>query len=70
VQGCHWPGPNGVASGSSRRLMARLGPRGKTLLAHFLHESAIQTVAFDDEHAAVVLDAFSRFGKGRHPACW
>src|SRR5258708_9430640 len=49
-------------------LMARLGPRGKTVLARFLQENAIQTVAFDDEHAAVALDAYSRFGKGRHPA--
>src|SRR5258708_18886377 len=49
-------------------LMARLGPRGRTVLARFLQENAIQTVAFDDEHAAVALDAYSRFGKGRHPA--
>ena len=49
-------------------LMARLGPRGKTVLARFLQQNGIQTVAFDDEHAAVALDAYSRFGKGRHPA--
>lgn len=49
-------------------LTARLGPRGKTVLARFLQESAIQTVAFDEGHAAVALDAYSRFGKGRHPA--
>jgi ribonuclease VapC len=49
-------------------LMARLGPRGKTVLARFLQENGIQTVAFDAEHAAVALDAYSRFGNGRHPA--
>lgn len=49
-------------------LTARLGPRGKTVFARFLQENAIQTVAFDEEHAAVALDAYSRFGKGRHPA--
>lgn len=49
-------------------LTARFGPRGKTLLARFLQENAIKTVTFDDEHAAVALDAYSRFGKGRHPA--
>ena len=49
-------------------LTARLGPRGKTVLARFLQENAIQTVAFDEGHAAVALDAYSRFGKGRHPA--
>jgi len=49
-------------------LTARLGPRGKTVLARFLQENAIRTVVFDEEHAAVALDAYSRFGKGRHPA--
>ncbi len=45
-------------------LTARLGPRGRTVLARFLQENAIQTVAFDERHAAVALDAYSRFGKG------
>jgi ribonuclease VapC len=49
-------------------LTARLGPRGKTILARFLQENAIETVAFDEAHAATALDAYSRFGKGRHPA--
>ena len=49
-------------------LTARFGPRGKTVLARFLQENSIQTVAFDDTHATVALDAYSRFGKGRHPA--
>ena len=48
--------------------MARLGSRVKTVLARFLQENAIQIVAFDEEHAAAALDAYSRFGKGRHPA--
>jgi ribonuclease VapC len=49
-------------------LTARFGPRGKTALARFLQENAIETVAFDDAHASEALDAYSRFGKGRHPA--
>ena len=49
-------------------LTARFGPRGKTALARFLQENSIQTVAFDDAHASVALDAYSRFGKGSHPA--
>ena len=49
-------------------LTARFGPRGKTALARFLQENSIQTVAFDDAHASAALDAYSRFGKGRHPA--
>ena len=31
-------------------------------------ENPIQTVAFDEAHASAALDAYSRFGKGRHPA--
>jgi ribonuclease VapC len=49
-------------------MMARFGPRGKTALSRFLQENAITAVAFGEEHAAVALDAYSRFGKGRHPA--
>jgi len=49
-------------------LTARFGPRGKTALARFLQENAIQTVPFDEAHASAALDAYSRFGKGRHPA--
>jgi ribonuclease VapC len=49
-------------------LTARFGPRGKTALARFLQENSIETVAFDQDHASVALDAYSRFGKDRHPA--
>jgi ribonuclease VapC len=49
-------------------LTARLGPRGKTVLARFLQENSIETVAFTDGHASAALDAYSRFGKGRHSA--
>ena len=49
-------------------LTARLGPRGKTVLARFLQENSIETVAFGEAHAKVALDAYSRFGKGKHPA--
>jgi ribonuclease VapC len=49
-------------------LTARFGPRGKTALARFLQENSIETVAFEEAHASVALDAYSRFGKGRHPA--
>jgi|SRR5215468_855261 len=49
-------------------LTARLGPRGKTVLARFLQENSIETVAFGEAHAGTALDAYYRFGKGRHPA--
>ncbi len=28
----------------------------------------METVAFDEAHASAALDAYSRFGQGRHPA--
>jgi len=49
-------------------LTARFGPRGKTALARFLQENSIETIPFDEAHASSALDAYSRFGKGRHPA--
>jgi ribonuclease VapC len=49
-------------------MTARFGPRGKTALSRFLQENAITTVTFGEEHATEALDAYSRFGNGRHPA--
>ena len=49
-------------------LTARYGTRGRTMLARFLQENQIGTLVFDEHHAAAALDAFSRYGKGRHPA--
>jgi len=49
-------------------LTARFEPRGKTALARFLQENSIETVAFDEGHAIAALDAYFRFGEGRHPA--
>jgi ribonuclease VapC len=49
-------------------LTARFGPRGRTALSLFLLENDITTVSFGEAHAVAALDAYSRFGKGRHPA--
>lgn len=38
------------------------------MLARFLQENAIECVPFTDAHSDVALDAFHRFGQGRHPA--
>jgi ribonuclease VapC len=38
------------------------------ILDAFLVESGIRTIPFGDAHWIVSLDAFARFGKGRHPA--
>jgi len=49
-------------------LTARLGIPGQTLLARFVSESRMAVLPFTDEHWPVAIDAFRRFGKGRHPA--
>jgi ribonuclease VapC len=49
-------------------LVARFGARGKTALARFLQENRIAVLPFDGAHVSIAIDAFSRFGKGRHRA--
>lgn len=49
-------------------LRSRLGPAGRTLLEAALDELSIRALPFGAEHWPVALDAFTRFGKGRHPA--
>lgn len=49
-------------------LTARTGATARTLLARFLYEAEIAVLPFEDEHWQVALDAFERYGKGRHPA--
>src|SRR5205823_5704732 len=49
-------------------LVARLGIPGKTLLARFVDEAGLTVVPFGAEHWPVAVDAYSRYGKGRHRA--
>ncbi len=49
-------------------LAARLGPSGRSLLARFLEEAGLLAVPFGEHHWRAAVDAFMRFGKGRHPA--
>lgn len=49
-------------------LTARIGLSGKSLLARFLAEADIDTVQIGQAHWPVAVDAFVRYGKGRHPA--
>lgn len=49
-------------------LSARLGSDARGLLARLLDEGTISTVPFADVHFGVALDAWLRFGKGRHAA--
>jgi ribonuclease VapC len=49
-------------------LTGRIELEGKRLLARFVMEFEIVVVTFGDAHWKVAVDAFRRFGKGRHPA--
>ena len=49
-------------------LTVEMGPRGRSLLARVVQEARIAVVPFTDEHWPIALDAYARFGKGRHAA--
>jgi ribonuclease VapC len=49
-------------------LTSRIGLEARTLLARFLDEAGAEVIPFTTPHADEALDAFERFGKGRHPA--
>lgn len=49
-------------------LSAKLGVLGKTLLARFVQERSMMVIAFGDFHWTMAIDAFLRYGKGKHPA--
>ncbi len=49
-------------------LSARLGRSAEHLLTQFLAESGLSVVSFGEAHWRAAVDAFVRFGKGRHAA--
>lgn len=49
-------------------LSARLGVEPQALLDRFLRDFGVVPVAFGEPHWREALEAFRRFGKGRHPA--
>jgi len=49
-------------------LTARLQRNATGSLARFFEETGIEIVPFSDLHWQRAIDAYSRFGKGRHPA--
>jgi ribonuclease VapC len=46
----------------------RLDLRGRALVAQFLERWNVVVVPFGDRHERAALEAFLRYGKGRHPA--
>ncbi len=49
-------------------LSARTGNDSRGILSRFLAEAAITTIPFGDAHWSTAVEAWLRFGKGRHPA--
>lgn len=49
-------------------LSARLQRDARGLLSRFIVEGSITTVTFGDAHFSAAIEAWLRFGKGRHPA--
>ena len=53
---------------SSMVVFISKGEPGLAELRAFADRAAIQVAGFGSEHVEVALDAFRRFGRGRHPA--
>ncbi len=53
---------------ASMVLLSRWGEDGLKDLREFCARGAVETVSFGPEHVDLAIDAFRRFGKGRHPA--
>jgi ribonuclease VapC len=49
-------------------LSSRLGRDPRSVLDRFLRRMQVEVIPFTAEHYEVAMDAFERFGKGRHPA--
>ena len=49
-------------------LAARLGANATSLLARMVQELGAAVIPFGDEHWREAVDAYERFGRGRHPA--
>ena len=47
---------------------SRLGPEGQAELEHLIGVFAVDVASFTPDQAALAVDAWQRFGKGRHPA--
>ena len=49
-------------------LSARLNTDARPLLSRFLSEASIAVIPFGESHYGAAVEAWLRFGKGRHPA--
>jgi ribonuclease VapC len=49
-------------------LTAKMGAKAHVILSRLLQEASVTIIPFADEHWRVAVDAYERFGKGRHTA--
>ncbi len=49
-------------------LTAKIGRTAPTVLSRFLQETGLAVIPFAEAHWRLAIDAYSQFGKGRHPA--
>jgi ribonuclease VapC len=49
-------------------MLGVLGERGRGLTAQFLESFEVEVIPFGESHWQAAVEAFSRYGKGRHPA--
>lgn len=49
-------------------LSSRLGRDARPMVDEFLREAEVEIIPFGREHSQAAVDAFLRYGKGRHPA--
>jgi ribonuclease VapC len=53
---------------ASMVMTSRIGPAGRQAVRGLVAELELAVVPFEERHWVVAVDAFERFGKGRHPA--
>ena len=49
-------------------LSSKLGRDARPRISEFLREAEAELIPFTPEHADAAVDAFLRYGKGKHPA--
>jgi ribonuclease VapC len=49
-------------------LGSRIGDSARSILVQFVHEWRVSIIPFGEEHWQEAVDAYQRFGKGRHKA--
>ncbi len=49
-------------------MATRVGPPGVTVVQRLIADAEVAVIPFRDAHRRVAVEAYLRFGKGRHPA--